>query len=191
MEQIAKKLTDYILNKNVISKEHYDIYVYGFQSALETTVSFMAAFLISLILKAVPEFLFFSFFFLLMRSYTGGLHLKTCKACFVSSCVILIVAILATRYIHIHYGVSLAIYLASILVIIATGPVDHPNKKIDESDNIRYKLKSNIILVISLFTAFFLFATKNTHYLELEAITFVLIAVTGLLGKKYNKSTGT
>ena len=190
MESIARRLTDYILSKNVIKSENYNIYVYGFQTALETAICFMTGFIIALLLRGIPEFLFFSFFFLLMRSYSGGLHLKTFRACFITSCLLLAACILAAKYIHLHYGVSLAIFLAAVLVIVATGPVDHPNKKIDEHDNVRYKLRSNVILVIGILTAIFLFATKNSHFLELEAITFVIVAVTGLLGKRYNKSTG-
>ena len=47
MEFIAKKLTDYILEKNVIEEENYDIYKFGFEYFFYTAFSFISAMIIA------------------------------------------------------------------------------------------------------------------------------------------------
>ncbi|RKM53913.1 accessory regulator AgrB [Butyrivibrio sp. X503] len=189
MEYLSKKLTDYILEKNVIDKENYEIYKYGFESFLETAFCFASVLVIAAFMHAIPQALFFSFFFLMMRSYTGGLHLKTFKACYVSSCLILVACILLVKNLTVNPYLSIAIYGASVLAIVLLGPVDHPNKQVDEEDNKRFMFRSYIILAISAVTAVILFIIKNHSYLFLEGITFAFTAVTGFLGKHLNKYT--
>ena len=50
MEKLAIKLTDYILSKDAISEENYDIYVYGFTCFLELSISFISTFIIGICL---------------------------------------------------------------------------------------------------------------------------------------------
>lgn len=190
MEFIAKKLTDYILEKNVIEKENYDIYKFGFEYFFETAFSFISAMIIAFFMHGIPEALFFSFFFLMTRSYTGGLHLKTFKGCYTFSCLLLIICLLITKNLKASTAVSVCVYMIALLTIIIVGPVDHPNKTVDEADNKRFILKSYVILGISVVTAIILVITKSRHYLFLEAVTFAAIAITGILGKLYNRYTG-
>ena len=190
MEYLSKKLTDYILKKNVIEKENYDIYKYGFESLLETAFCFASVLVIAAFMHAIPQALFFSFFFLMMRSYTGGLHLKTFKACYIFSCLLLAACLFLVKKITAQPPVSLIIYAVSVLVILITGPVDHPNKPVEESDSKRFMLKSYMIIGISIITALALFLSRNDSYLFLEAVTFAFTAITGILGKLFNKYTG-
>ena len=190
MEFLSKKLTDYILKKNVIEKENYEIYQYGFESALETMFCFASAIAIAAFMHAIPQALFFSFFFLLMRSYTGGLHLKTFRACYIFSCLLLVACLFLAKNVSAYPIVSTMIYAASVLVILIIGPVDHPNKPVEESDSKRFMLRSYIILGISIVTAIALFISGNRSYLFLEAVTFAFIAITGILGKAFNRYTG-
>lgn len=55
MEHLAKKLTEYILKKGIITEESFEIYQYGFQCFLELSASTICSIVIAL-------FLFFPLF---------------------------------------------------------------------------------------------------------------------------------
>lgn len=77
MEYLSHRLTDYILKKEIIKQDSYDIYQYGFQCFLEVSVSTICSIVIALLLHMLPECLFFFLLFIPMQSFSGGLHLKT------------------------------------------------------------------------------------------------------------------
>ena len=87
MEYLSHKLTDYILKKEIIKQDSYDIYQYGFQCFLEISVSTICSIVIALLLHMLPECLFFFLLFIPMRSFSGGLHLKTYFSCFLASSI--------------------------------------------------------------------------------------------------------
>ena len=49
MEHLAKKLTDYIYEKKIITEELVEIYQYGFQCFLELSVSTICSIIIALL----------------------------------------------------------------------------------------------------------------------------------------------
>ena len=65
MEYLAKKLTNYIYEKKIITEELVEIYQYGFQCFLELSVSTICSIMIALFFGMLPECLFF---FLLCRN---------------------------------------------------------------------------------------------------------------------------
>ena len=77
MKYLSEKITDYIIKAGAISKESYAIYQYGFQIGLEMLSCFLICFGISIYLHMIPQF--FSgllVYFMLLRTYAGGLHFK-------------------------------------------------------------------------------------------------------------------
>lgn len=77
MEYLANKLTDYIIEKGIITEDMTGIYKYGFQCFLEFSVSTLCSIIIALFFGMLPECLFFFLLFIPMRSFGGGLHMKT------------------------------------------------------------------------------------------------------------------
>ena len=144
MEYLANKLTDYIIEKGIITEDMTGIYKYGFQCFLEFSVSTLCSIIIALFFGMLPECLFFFLLFIPMRSFGGGLHMKTYLACFTGSCFILTSTLLAVKYLTIPLFPSFVLYLFTAILILAIGPVDHPNREVDGKDN-------HIFFVISTF----------------------------------------
>ena len=101
MEYISKKLTDYILNKGMITEELTEVYEYGFQCFLEFSLSTLCSIIIAIFLNMLPECLFFFLIFIPMRSFGGGVHMKTYLACFIGSCLLLTSTMLAVKYLSV------------------------------------------------------------------------------------------
>ena len=81
MKCLSEKLTDYIIKTGVVSEESYAIYQYGFQIGIEMLSCFLVCFGIAIYLHMIPEFLVFTGSFMLLRTYTGGLHLNSFTRC--------------------------------------------------------------------------------------------------------------
>ena len=178
MEYLAKKLTNYIYEKKIITEELIEIYQYGFQCFLELSVSTICSIIIALFLGMLPECLFFFLLFIPMRSYGGGLHMKTYCSCF-----ILTFSLLAVKYLTISIPISFALYLFAAVLILVIGPVDHPNRKVDAQENRTFIKRTYFTMLISFFLALFFIFTQNTRYMFLQAIVFVFISATSLIGR--------
>lgn len=189
MEYLAKKLTNYIYKKKIIAEELIEIYQYGFQCFLELSVSTICSIIIALFLGMLPECLFFFLLFIPMRSYGGGLHMKTYFACFIGSCFILTISLLAVKYLTISIPISFALYLFAAILILVIGPVDHPNREVDAQENRTFIKRTYFTMLISFFLALFFIFTQNTRYMFLQAIVFVFISATSLIGCLIYKQT--
>lgn len=187
MYYISKRLTDYILKKGVIEEKDYDIYNYGFVCFFEVMLSTVTSIIIALFLGMLRPCLFFFLIFIPMRSYGGGLHLNSYFACYIASCLILTISLLAIKYVTLPLFVSFLIYIASAAFIFLIGPVDHPNRSVNAYENDIFKKKTNITLFFSTVISVILLFYRNNTYLMLEAIIFVFLAVTLIAGKKANR----
>jgi len=187
MEYLSTKLTDYILKKGVIEEKDYDIYKYGFLCFLETSLSTVTGIVIALFLKMLFQALFFFILFIPMRSFNGGLHLKKYYACYISSCIILMLSLLAVKYITLPCYASFIVYLFFATLILFIGPVDHPNRDVSKSENTKFKKRTNITVLISTVISVLLLIYKNNSYLMLEAIVFVFLGITSITGKYANR----
>lgn len=187
MEQLAIKLTQYILKKEMITEESFEIYSYGFQYFLETITSTICSVIIALLLHMLPECIFFFLFFIPMRSFGGGLHMKTYFACFISSCLILTSTLLAIKYLTVPISVSYVLYIISVILILIIGPVNHPNREVDTDENQIFLRKTHITVLISFLTSIFLIATSNSRYMFLQTVVFCFICITAFIGRNIYK----
>lgn len=183
MEYLSQKLASYIFERGIIPKESIEIYQYGFQCFLEVGASTVCSIIIALFLHMLPECFFFFLFFIPIRSFSGGLHMKTYLACFIGSCLILASTLLVVKYFTVPLLISFIAYSLSAICILIIGPVDHPNREVDCQDNRIFIKRTHLVLFFSLLTAFVFIATQNTRYMLLQAIVFVFIFITSLIGR--------
>ena len=189
MEYLAKKLTNYIFEKGIITEDGIEIYQYGFQCFLELSASTICSIIIALLLGMLPECLFFFLLFIPIRSFGGGLHMKTYFACFIGSCLILTSTLLAVKYLTMPIPISFFLYLFAAILVLLIGPVDHPNREVDAQENRTFIKRTYFSMLISLLLALFFVFTQNTRYMFLQAIVFLFISVTSLTGRLMYRQT--
>lgn len=183
MEHLSVILTDYILKKGIIDKKSYEIYQYGFQCFLEVSTSTICSVIIAVLLHMLPECLFFFLLFIPMRSFSGGLHLRTYFSCFIGSCLILTSTLLIVKYITIPIPASFTLYAFCAIMILITGPVNHPDREVDSQDNLTFIRRTHFTLLFSFLTIVIFTVTGNAKYMFLQAIVFAFICITGLIGR--------
>ena len=187
MEKLAIKLTDYILSKDAISEESYDIYVYGFTCFLELSISFISTFIIGICLGMFFECILFSCIFIPLRSLAGGLHLNKFFHCYLLSCFMLTATLLLVKFISTLDYISLIGCILFPIILFIIGPINHPNRPVTEEENSIFKNKTNIYLVLFILLSIILYLTKTSRYLFLEFITFAVLIISSLIPKLFTQ----
>ncbi|MCR5835320.1 MAG: accessory gene regulator B family protein [Lachnospiraceae bacterium] len=191
MENLAKILSQYLLSKNIITEDMIDVYNYGFQCFLELFANVLCSIAIGLYLKMLPECLYFFLFFIPLRSFGGGFHLNTYLKCFLASCIVLISSLLIVKYIELPIIISAIIYIVFAILLLFIGPVNHPNKIVTADKNRVFISRTYITILISFFLFLFFIITENKEYLLLQAIVFLIVFASSLIGRLVNQEMQT
>ena len=132
MKWLSEKMTEYVVETGVVSKELYAVYQYGFQIGLEMLSCFSVCLLIAIYLQIIPEFLIITGIFILLRTYAGGVHLDSFGACFICSVIVQT----ATLLIGIKYPMPIKcawfIIALNAILIYKLSPVESTNRERSE-----------------------------------------------------------
>ena len=91
-----------------------------------------------------------------------------------------------------HYGFASAPILSFLLILLCIfalrtlGPVNHPNRSVDASENIYFQKKMDITLILGFIFALLFWFFHFEKYLFLEALVYLLVALTSFIGKQKN-----
>lgn len=150
MRQIANNLTNYLIRMQLIQDTDAEIYQYGLLRGLELILNIIVSILVSLILDMFWEGLFFFVFFVPLRSYAGGLHLKHYISCFFLSLITFTAALFVAKYYNI-VSVSLVIlFFILIVAILLLYPVENRNREVNEKENIYFYKKMKLFIAIDI-----------------------------------------
>ena len=79
-------------------KDEYVILKYGFQTILEVLICSVSCITIAYFLNMFWECIMLLGIFLLLRSYSGGIHLKKFYQCYICSNIVIITILLLSKY---------------------------------------------------------------------------------------------
>lgn len=183
MEKISYFLSDYLVRKNIIVAEKRSIYQYGFQIGLEVCLNTIISILIAVTCHMELETIVFFAVFTLLRSYAGGLHLKTYVSCLICSCMSLLGLLLVVKYLEINNIISIGIICFSLLLIKLLSPVQDINRPLSSNELKRFgkKLNHSIAAIMVLTIIFYLMQLNNM--LLMVSVTTVFMVVALMLGK--------
>ena len=131
MERLAYAITDHLLRRNVIQKEDYDIYVYGYAVFLEQMCQVIGFILLGIVTKNLLQTALFLGTFYLIRSAFGGYHAETSLVCMLVSYGGWGAVMILSRYMEAYAEVPLVLWIvlaADLCVFAILGPVAHANK---------------------------------------------------------------
>ena len=78
---IANRIADFIYSKNNLSIDERDIYVYGYEIIISSSITFLLLMVTGLLFKMILEAVVFFLVFYLLRRRTGGYHANTYLKC--------------------------------------------------------------------------------------------------------------
>lgn len=182
MKWLSEKMTEYVVETGVVSKELYAVYQYGFQIGLEMLSCFSVCLLIAISLQIIPEFLIITGIFILLRTYAGGVHLDSFGACFICSVIVQT----ATLLIGIKYPMPIKcawfiIALNSIL-IYKFSPVESISRELDKEEKKHCKKVTLKIIIGILIIAGCCTIRSGYKIISLIAITMSIVLFSQCLG---------
>lgn len=180
---IAKRLTDYVINKGMIKKEERQMYEYGFTIAFEMGLGLLICFGIAGLLHMIWEAILFWVIFIPLRSYAGGLHLKRYSACLFLSCLTFSGILLLVRFVEVSVYISFAILVLLQFFVFLLYPVENVNREVDWEEDAFFKKRLRQFLIVDGLIGMICVGLGRDRDLMLITATFAMVVVTMILGK--------
>ena len=185
MEKLAQALTDYLLSKGKIVEEKSRIYQYGFQIGLEVSLNTIISIWIAILCHMEWETIIFFGVFILLRSYAGGLHMRT-----YISCLSLLGLLLVVKYVNMAGFSSILIIFFSLVAIKVLSPVLDINRPVSSKELIKFAKKLDYSMAGILFFSLVLLLMQLNRLLSMVAATTLFTVFILLAGKiKYRISS--
>ena len=159
-------ITKWLLHTGAISNEDRELYEYAAYSFLFSLIPLFMAFIFGLALDMVTEGFLMILPFMFIRKFSGGLHLKSAKACLISSSVLLISLFLLIKTTHTYtayFFCSVAVFLFAIQLFMLS-PIDSEARRLSEKERFVFRKVARIIVVLSCIIYFALAAFKLYYF---------------------------
>lgn len=182
-EKIADSLTNYIVKNKVIKKEESEIYKYGFWTGIEMLIYIVTCCCIAAQMDMFQECIVFFLAFFSLRSFVGGIHMSNYTKCFVCSCIVFILILLAVDNLQLTDIWAMSISIFELLLIFFMNPVENINRPVDKNEKKVFAHRKKQILAIILGTVIVLFMKGYNSYLNTITYTLGIIIISMLLGK--------
>jgi accessory gene regulator B len=189
---IAKKLTAFFIQYQVIKDTDKDTYEYCFQVLLLNVLNFGTVLFLAIILGRITETILYMAGFFLIRKQAGGFHARTPLRCYLLSVAnymifILILSFISPTWIDL---MNMGIIILAFLIIWRYAPIADKNKPFSIGEYERYKRNSRLIistLVILNFIACNISIINIQVYMLPLDLGILFAAVSLLYAKTLNK----
>lgn len=178
--ELSKKLTDKLIDLELINDDDKELYYYGFEQGFLLLLNFMTLIIIGIIFNMVWQSIIFITAYSVLRSYAGGYHTGDKLKCYLFSIVMIIIVLWLIRWIPLNEFIYFIITVISSMIILIMAPVEDSNKPLDSKEKKVFKKRSNIILgvLIGLTLLFWLMGKKQVSLCIIMAIctsSFMLV----------------
>lgn len=192
MEWVAKRLTNYILAKEVITEADRAAYEYGFQTGIEQTLCIIVTLTFAACMNRVWECMLLLVVFFLQRAYVKGIHMKQYWSCFLLSCSVVIAGLYGSGRVEIPENAELIVTLICLgAVQIAAGRFADDE---DEAASCFFNKQRKRIACLVILTAFVLYVVgwKNGLFVVCYTELVMFVSTLAQLGKEKlgNKENG-
>lgn len=154
---LSENIAGFLLRRQCFEKDELDIYVYGVELIIASTIGTLLILAISAGMSVLLEGLLFLVPFSVLRSFTGGYHCYTylkCNTLFVGTFLLcLLLYWLVTPYWQAIAGATALSILWSGYVILRYAPVAHENKPLTAQQKKSCKKKAVVIYAVISLTA--------------------------------------
>lgn len=183
VNRLASRISSKWIERNIITSDEYDCYVYGWEIILLTLLQITNILTIAIFTNSLGNAIIFIVTFVLVREYTGGYHAKTSLKCNMCLSIIYLLNVYITFNFKADIMILIAITIVSGLIIIyKIGPIENKNKKLSS-----YQKKSGKKIALFLFSCCcatsFIFTKINVYMAITINITLIEILALMLIAK--------
>ena len=143
MEKVSVVIARWFINKNVLPAEDEELYAYAISCLLITVSPLFLVLVIGACLKLIVEGIVIIVPFMIIRTFSGGVHSGSPGRCFVISTGILLVLFMLTKVIKNSELLSI-IMLAGCISLMICSPIENENKQLSDNEKKVYKRMTRI-----------------------------------------------
>lgn len=191
---VAKRITNWLVQGGQVSESDSVIYEFGLDKLFSTFTNFSLALMFGLLFGIFWQTIVFYLSYTLLRIYAGGYHAEKPINCFFASIGVLIPCLVVIRFYQVWdvaaemqnvlaKTVFYALLIISGVTLLAMGPVEHKNKRLDAQEKVVYEKRLHRNLIIVLSTAIFFSAASINRYAVAVLCGLILVTVTAVIGK--------
>ncbi len=152
IEKISIKVTKFVTEYISVDSRTTEIYKYGFEIFLSSTLNIFLTMTISLILGAPLSGLTFLVCLIFIRSYCGGYHANTYFSCNLCMIILFLLAYFIScffSYLELSsFRFCLIILFVSFIPICLFSPVQNKHKTIPKEKEKKFKIVSIVLFII-------------------------------------------
>lgn len=145
---LKKHLVKNWIEERIIDEGDKELYEYGIEITIEYFFNIITTIVLALITKEVISCIFMYVSFMMLRSYSGGIHARTFFRCYIYSSLVLFVTLILIKYGMINIWIYRVAAFVSILYLWRTKPVESENKEVNERERAVFRKKEKIIISI-------------------------------------------
>ena len=169
LNSLATRIADKFFNDS----DNYprEVYIYGIELLISSTISTLVILLIGLITHTFWESVIFLISLSAIRVYTGGYHSMTYLRCNIISAlsyVAIVVCIYLFKDFISNQIVMLSGYILTMVLAFIFAPVKHENKELSMADIKKYKLLSLLMITIV-----FIISCVGYYIFEIEPMLII------------------
>lgn len=144
----CKELPNRFWEANIIKKEEIEIYCFGLECLFLKIITFTSYLVIAILMKRLKEFAVIMLVFIPLRRNAGGYHAKTRGKCYLLSCGILAVTLVACE-IRLEFHIVLTLLLGLSIIFWMVLPVDNENRTMDISEKIFFQARVRKFILLN------------------------------------------
>lgn len=174
-----------MVDRGIVQKEDVELYRYGIENGIVIAGNLLASILFGGLTGRLGVVLVFLLFYSTLRTYSGGVHCRSKKGCFILSMLILFVPVFSYKWVMERVAIPILIFLGiiAIIVILILSPVESINKRLDNEERKYYKRISHCIVAIQGCVLAFLYSMDIFEYFYACYSSIILVAVFMILGR--------
>ncbi|WP_167955724.1 accessory gene regulator ArgB-like protein [Anaerosporobacter faecicola] len=176
--KIASRLTIFLVNRGIVSREDIPIYTYGYEALFASVVNFIVIMTLGLIFHQGWHSVVFFVVFALTRIYSGGYHAQSylkCNLVLGGIYVLTVVLNQAQECTNASYEMLIFV-LFYLTVILKFAPVPDSRKQLTKAERMKFREKVLFLSAIwTILIAIFYFVNFNLAFNV--AITLFVVAV--------------
>ena len=168
MKKIYYVLSKSLVEKNIIEDKNRELYEYAIKVFLRFIINILSVSIIGLLFNLYIESIIMTITIILIRKFSGGVHLKKLKYCYINSLGIAAISLLIIKFIEPYRCESYIFIFSAISIIIISifSPIENQNALCTSNEKKVFKILS-IVFSIILFIMMTLLIKFKTIFLSI------------------------
>lgn len=154
MDKYYKSISQFLIDNDSINESDRELYEYALKVLFRGLTNVIIAMVVGVIFGMIKECFCFLAAFIVLRKFTGGLHLEKYVHCLLCSTIMLLLSLTTIKFLeNANYNPFLwfvFVMLISLVILAVLAPCENHNKPLTHKEKKFYKSVSLLFCVVCL-----------------------------------------